>query len=222
MAATAAPTAVHREDTDDRQFVIALARGLSVLQAFGQGDDLLTNAEIAQREPGVDGAVAWERAKGQGTLFQTEALDSSIRAQAGGAEEFPLPNGKRGVLLGQAEDGAWLVREIESGLVQRVPARPGQSAFLPPGTLDDLTGGGPMPHAAAREEAWYDRMLPVLDDLQGRVERLVSQGVVRGHESLPPEVQAGVRDWLNDVSGRMSEAKRWALWAIEARVVTTR
>jgi len=168
-------------------------------------------AEIAQREPGVDGAVAWERAKGQGTLFQTEALDSSIRAQAGGAEEFPLPNGKRGVLLGQAEDGAWLVREIESGLVQRVPARPGQSAFLPPGTLDDLTGGGPMPHAAAREEAWYDRMLPVLDDLQGRVERLVSQGVVRGHESLPPEVQAGVRDWLNDVSGRMSEAKLFAL-----------
>ncbi|OFZ99808.1 MAG: hypothetical protein A2Z64_13805 [Betaproteobacteria bacterium RIFCSPLOWO2_02_67_12] len=47
--ATAAPTAVHREDTDDRQFVIALARGLSVLQAFGQGDDLLTNAEIAHR-----------------------------------------------------------------------------------------------------------------------------------------------------------------------------
>jgi hypothetical protein len=168
-------------------------------------------AEIAQREPGVDGAVAWERAKGQGTLFQTEALDSSIRAQAGGGEEFTLPDGKRGVLLGQAEDGAWLVREIETGIVQRVPARTGQSAFLPPGTLDDLTGGGPLPHAAAREEAWYDRMLPVLDDLQGRVERSVAQGVVRGHASLPPEVQAGVRAWLNDVGGRMSEAKLFAL-----------
>ena len=44
-----APTALHPDDTDDRQFVIALARGLSVLQAFGPGDDLLTNAEIAAR-----------------------------------------------------------------------------------------------------------------------------------------------------------------------------
>ena len=33
--ATAAPTAVHREDTDDRQFVIALARGLSDIAAMG-------------------------------------------------------------------------------------------------------------------------------------------------------------------------------------------
>jgi DNA-binding IclR family transcriptional regulator len=37
------------EDLDDRQFVIALARGLSVLQAFDPGDELLTNAEIAAR-----------------------------------------------------------------------------------------------------------------------------------------------------------------------------
>jgi len=37
------------DETDDRQFVIALARGLSVLQAFDPGDDLLTNAEIAAR-----------------------------------------------------------------------------------------------------------------------------------------------------------------------------
>jgi DNA-binding IclR family transcriptional regulator len=44
-----APTTLHSDDTDDRQFVIALARGLSVLQAFGPGDDLLTNAEIAAR-----------------------------------------------------------------------------------------------------------------------------------------------------------------------------
>lgn len=50
MRPTAAtPAAVHPDDTDDRQFVIALARGLSVLQAFGAGDDLLTNAEIAGR-----------------------------------------------------------------------------------------------------------------------------------------------------------------------------
>ena len=34
---------------EDRQFVIALARGLRVLQAFGPGDDLLTNAAIAKR-----------------------------------------------------------------------------------------------------------------------------------------------------------------------------
>lgn len=47
--AAAAPAAVHPDDTDDRQFVIALARGLRVLQAFGPGDDLLTNAEIASR-----------------------------------------------------------------------------------------------------------------------------------------------------------------------------
>lgn len=44
-----APPVVHPDDTDDRQFVIALARGLSVLQAFGPGDDLLTNAAIAAR-----------------------------------------------------------------------------------------------------------------------------------------------------------------------------
>ena len=40
---------MHPDKTDDRQFVIALARGLNVLQAFGTGDDLLTNAEIASR-----------------------------------------------------------------------------------------------------------------------------------------------------------------------------
>ncbi len=45
-AADTAPTA---EDLDERQFVTALARGLAVLQAFGPGDDLLTNAEIAAR-----------------------------------------------------------------------------------------------------------------------------------------------------------------------------
>ncbi len=33
----------------DRLFVIALARGLSVLQAYSPGDDLLTNAELARR-----------------------------------------------------------------------------------------------------------------------------------------------------------------------------
>lgn len=50
MHATAsAPTALHPCDTKDRQFVIALARGLSVLHAFGPGDDLLTNAAIAAR-----------------------------------------------------------------------------------------------------------------------------------------------------------------------------
>lgn len=42
-------TAAFAEDLDERQFVIALARGLSVLQAFDPGDDLLTNAEIAAR-----------------------------------------------------------------------------------------------------------------------------------------------------------------------------
>lgn len=45
-----APVAADATDaTEDRQFVIALARGLSVLQVFGPGDDLLTNAEIAAR-----------------------------------------------------------------------------------------------------------------------------------------------------------------------------
>lgn len=45
----ATPTTAHPDEVEDRQFVIALARGLSVLQAFGPGDDLLTNAEIANR-----------------------------------------------------------------------------------------------------------------------------------------------------------------------------
>lgn len=50
MRATAsAPIAVRPDDTEDRQFVIALARGLSVLQAFEPGEDLLGNAEIAAR-----------------------------------------------------------------------------------------------------------------------------------------------------------------------------
>ena len=35
--------------TDDRRFVIALARGLAVLRAFEPGDDLLTNADLAAR-----------------------------------------------------------------------------------------------------------------------------------------------------------------------------
>lgn len=47
--AAAAPNEVRPDDTDDRQFVIALARGLSVLQTFAPGDDRLTNAEIAGR-----------------------------------------------------------------------------------------------------------------------------------------------------------------------------
>lgn len=47
--AAAVPGAIHPDDIDDRQFVIALARGLSVLQAFAPGDELLTNAEIAGR-----------------------------------------------------------------------------------------------------------------------------------------------------------------------------
>jgi len=46
---TVAPADVHPDEVEDRQFVIALARGLSVLQTFGPGDDLLTNAEIASR-----------------------------------------------------------------------------------------------------------------------------------------------------------------------------
>lgn len=37
------------EAVEDRQFVIALARGLRVLQAFGPGDDLLSHAAIARR-----------------------------------------------------------------------------------------------------------------------------------------------------------------------------
>ena len=36
-------------EAGDRQFVIALARGLRVLQAFSAGDDRLTNAELARR-----------------------------------------------------------------------------------------------------------------------------------------------------------------------------
>ena len=44
-----APSTVRPDHTGDRQFVVALARGLSVLQAFGPGDDLLSNAEIAAR-----------------------------------------------------------------------------------------------------------------------------------------------------------------------------
>lgn len=36
-------------ETADRQFVIALARGLRVLQAFSVGDDVLTNVELSRR-----------------------------------------------------------------------------------------------------------------------------------------------------------------------------
>lgn len=43
------PDEARAEDVNERQFVIALARGLSVLQAFGSSDDLLTNAAIASR-----------------------------------------------------------------------------------------------------------------------------------------------------------------------------
>lgn len=45
----AVPAVLHHEETEDRQFVIALARGLAVLQAFGPGDDVLSNAELANR-----------------------------------------------------------------------------------------------------------------------------------------------------------------------------
>ncbi|MEK7437482.1 MAG: IclR family transcriptional regulator [Pseudomonadota bacterium] len=37
------------QEGSDRQFVIALARGLRVLQAFSVGDDLLTNVELSRR-----------------------------------------------------------------------------------------------------------------------------------------------------------------------------
>jgi DNA-binding IclR family transcriptional regulator len=37
------------DDEKDRQFVIALARGLQILQAFRMGDDSLSNAELARR-----------------------------------------------------------------------------------------------------------------------------------------------------------------------------
>ncbi len=40
---------LNADETEDRQFVIALARGLAILQVFSPGDDLLTNAEIAGR-----------------------------------------------------------------------------------------------------------------------------------------------------------------------------
>ncbi|HET8609344.1 MAG TPA: helix-turn-helix domain-containing protein, partial [Burkholderiales bacterium] len=33
----------------DRQFVVALGRGLQLLQAFKLGDDSVTNAELARR-----------------------------------------------------------------------------------------------------------------------------------------------------------------------------
>lgn len=36
-------------EASDRQFVIALARGLRVLQAFSVGDDVLTNVELSRR-----------------------------------------------------------------------------------------------------------------------------------------------------------------------------
>lgn len=49
MRETASVPPAVASDFGDRQFVIALARGLSVLQAFRPGDDLLTNAEIASR-----------------------------------------------------------------------------------------------------------------------------------------------------------------------------
>ena len=37
------------DDTKDRQFVNALARGLELLRCFGPGDVYLTNAELAKR-----------------------------------------------------------------------------------------------------------------------------------------------------------------------------
>ena len=37
------------DDSKDRQFVIALARGLELLRCFGPGDAYLTNAELAKR-----------------------------------------------------------------------------------------------------------------------------------------------------------------------------
>ena len=43
------PDVVDVQDHKHRQFVVALARGLEVLQAFKRGDDFLTNAEIARR-----------------------------------------------------------------------------------------------------------------------------------------------------------------------------
>jgi len=44
---TTAPSAP--DEAGDRQFITALARGLRVLQAFGVGDDRLTNVELARR-----------------------------------------------------------------------------------------------------------------------------------------------------------------------------
>lgn len=40
---------IEDQDPDDRQFVTALARGLSVLRAFRPGDGILGNGEIAER-----------------------------------------------------------------------------------------------------------------------------------------------------------------------------
>src|SRR5664280_1513485 len=49
VRAKALPALISADGSEDRLFVIALARGLSVLKAFEAGDDLLTNAEIAKR-----------------------------------------------------------------------------------------------------------------------------------------------------------------------------
>lgn len=48
-ATDASDALIPSEGGSDRQFVIALARGLAVLQAFSPGDDLLTNAELSAR-----------------------------------------------------------------------------------------------------------------------------------------------------------------------------
>jgi len=159
-----------------------------------------------QPDPGMISGKRWDQ-----IVFRVTEEGAAYDPAGELSRIVPLEDGREVRIVGEAAGGGVRVADEASGQETVVPARTGQSAFLPPGTLDDLTGGGPMPHAAAREEAWYDRMLPVLDDLQGRVEQSVNRGVVRGHASLPPEVQAGVRDWLADVSGRMSEAKLFAL-----------
>lgn len=142
-----------------------------------------------------------ERDAGSTVGRASQKLADAERRQK--AISLQLAQAKKGRIGNAADDTSKDVPGIDSA--------PNGFIGLPPGTIDSLTDGGPVPLAQAQEEAWYSYMLPVMEELQKRAEAATGELPIAGHGQLPPDLQAGVRSYLRDVQGRMPAAKLQAV-----------
>lgn len=111
-----------------------------------------------------------------------------------------------------AKEGAYVVRRLDDNTVH-VLARPKaeEATFVGPDQFDQAAGGAPLPRAQASQEAWYGRLLPLLDEIQKRLELEARYPAIRSAAEAGPEVRQGLEGWLRDVAGAQSEAKLGAM-----------